>query len=125
MAKTNGAAEAAPNRAPLFGSVVPQVDQVVQASNTLLSAWMRAGDEMLALSKNTFDHGITVSRQLAETQSLAERLELQTQFGRTIMQDYVEGVKKLAELGTRSVVQSLSELQNRKPAGAAEHREAA
>lgn len=96
----------------------------LHASNCLLAGWVAVGNELLEFGKARLDRSLAISKALAESGSLDQAIELQSRYARTVMQDYVAEASKIVDLGTRSLLDSMSELQ---PAAnqAARHAEAA
>jgi hypothetical protein len=100
-----GAQEAA------FGAAMTTLDPLIQASNRLLEGWMAVSSEMLEFGKSRFDRSVEMSKALAQSSSFNEALDLQATYTRSIVQDYVNEAQKIADLGTRSLLDSFSTLQ--------------
>ena len=94
-------------------SAVTTLDPLFQASNRLIEAWMAVGNELLEFGKSRIDRSLEMSRALAQTTSLDEAIDVQAKFTRSTMQDYFSEANKLADLGTRSLLESISPLQNK------------
>ncbi|MDB5411295.1 MAG: phasin family protein [Rhodospirillales bacterium] len=100
------------------------IDPFLQAGNRLLEGWVALSSELLEFGRTRLDHGLQISKALAQTASLNEAIDLQSQYARMAVQDYVAEANKIADLGTRSLLDSMSQLR---PAAeqAAKHVEAA
>ena len=109
----------------IFGTAgVPSLDPLFQASNRMLEAWLAVGNELMEFSKARFDRGIEMSRAMARSKTLNEAMDLQASFTRSAVADYLNEAGKLADLGTRSMLDSFSTLQ-RSTGEATRHAEAA
>lgn len=107
-----------------FGAAaMPSFDPLLQASNRFLETWMAVGNELLEFSKSRLDQSLEMSRAMAQSRSFNEAIEVQARFTRSTMEDYLSEANKLADLGTRSIFDSLSTLQ-RATSEAAEHQHA-
>ena len=106
-------------------AAVTNLDPLFQASNRLIEAWMAVGNELLEFGKARIDRSLEMSRALAQTTSLDEAIDVQAKYTRSTMQDYFSEANKLADLGTRSLLDSFSTLQHHKGHEMAERAEAA
>jgi len=97
---------------PFPVAAMPDLDPLIRASNRLLEGWMAVGTEILEFSKNRLDRGLEMSRAMAQSTSLNEAIDLQTKYTRSVVQDYFSEANKIADLSTRSVLDSLSRLQH-------------
>jgi hypothetical protein len=93
-----------------LGGAAP-IDPFLQASNRLLEGWVAVSSELLEFGRARLDQGLQVSKALAQTASLNEAIDLQSQYARTAVQDYVAEANKIADLGTRSLLESMSQLR--------------
>jgi hypothetical protein len=84
------------------------LDPLFRASNRLFEGWMAVGTEMLEFGKNRLDQNIEMGKAFAQTTSLKEAMDLQTKFTRSFLEDYLNEANKLADLGTRSWLDSLT-----------------
>jgi hypothetical protein len=109
-ARTKRTAETGAQDAAL-GAALTTLDPILQASNRLLEGWMAVSNEMLEFGKNRFDRSLEMSKALAQSSSFNEALDLQTTYTRSIVQDYVSEAQKIADLGTRSLLDSFTTLQ--------------
>jgi hypothetical protein len=93
-------------------AAMPHLDPLFQAGNRLFESWMAVGNELLEFGKSRFDRNIEMSRAMAQTTSLNEAIDVQAKYTRSAMQDYLSEANKLADLGTRSFLDSFSTLQH-------------
>jgi hypothetical protein len=123
MAEAHGKTRRSPGT-PVDNAGVVTIDPFLQASNRLLAGWVAVGNELLEFGKARLDRSLAISKALAESGSLDQAIELQSHYARTVVQDYVAEASKIVDLGTRSLLDSMSEL---KPVAdqAARHAEAA
>jgi hypothetical protein len=94
-------------------AAMANLDPLFQASNRLIEGWMAVGSELLEFSKSRLDRNLEMSRAMAQTTSLNEAMDVQAKYTRSAMQDYLSECNKLADLGTRSFLDSFSTLQHR------------
>jgi hypothetical protein len=95
-----------------FGAAgLPNFDPLFQASNRFLETWMAVSNEILEFSKSRLDRGLEMGRALAQSTSLNEAIDVQAKFTRSTVHEYLSEANKLADLGTRSLMDSFSTLQ--------------
>jgi len=95
-----------------FGAAaMPSLDPLFQAGNRLLEGWMAVSSELLEFGKTRLDRGFEASRAIAQSTSLNEAIDLQAKFTQSAVQDYLSEANKLADLGTRSLLDTLTTLQ--------------
>ena len=99
-------------------------DPLLRASNCLLNGWMAVGSELLEFGKARLDLSIEVGRAITRSSTLNEAIDVQTRYTRSMVEDYVSEAGKIVDLGTRSLIDSLSGL-NQPPSTAPTHAEAA
>jgi hypothetical protein len=109
-AKTKRTADTGAQEAAV-GAALTTFDPIFQAGNRLLEGWMAVSSEMLEFGKNRFDRGLEMSKAIAQSSSFNEALDLQATYTRSIVQDYVSEAQKIADLGTRSLLDSFTTLQ--------------
>jgi len=90
---------------------LPDLDPLLRASNRLFEGWMAVGTEILEFGKNRLDQNIEMGKAIAQTTSLKEAMDIQTKFTRSFLEDYLNEANKLADLGTRSLLDSFSSWQ--------------
>ena len=89
-------------------AALPDLDPLIKAGNTLLAGWMAVGNEMLEFGKSRLDQNLEIGRAIAQSTSLSEAIDLQARYARTVMRDYANEASKIADLGTRSLLDSLT-----------------
>jgi hypothetical protein len=110
-ARNKRTGEIAAREAAFSGAPLPSFEPLIQAGNRLFEGWMAMSTEMLEFGKNRFDRGLEISKAMAQSTSLNEAIDLQATYTRSIVQDYVSEAQKIADLGTRSLLDSFSTLQ--------------
>jgi hypothetical protein len=93
-------------------AAMPHFDPLFQAGNRLIEGWMAVGNELFEFSKSRLDRSLEMSRAMAQSTSLNEAMDVQAKYTRSAMQDYLSEANKLADLGTRSFLDSFSTLQH-------------
>ena len=109
--RTRRTGETGTQEMPLGAAGLTSLDPIFRAGNRLLEGWMAVSSEMLEFGKHRFDRGLEVSKAIAQSSSLNEAIDLQATFTRSIVQEYVSEAQKIADLGTRSLLDSMSTLQ--------------
>ena len=87
------------------------LESFFQAGNKFLDSWRVVSDELLEFGKSRLTRNIEMGRKVTQSASLDQALEAQADFARSAMQDYISETGKLAELGTRAIVESFSAWQ--------------
>jgi len=73
------------------------------ASSRFIENWRKASEELLEFGKTRVGRNIETGRKVARSASLEEAIEHQSEFARSLMQDYIAETGKLAELGSRAI----------------------
>lgn len=97
------------NTAELSG--VPSIEPLFEVGNKLLETWAAVGTEILEFSKARLDQSLELSRAMANTGSVTEAMDVQARFTRSMMQDYIAEANKLADMSTRSMLDSFTTVQ--------------
>jgi hypothetical protein len=108
MAKTSDARHGR-NAAEIAGT--PSIEPFFEVGNKLLETWAAMGTEILEFSKTRLDQGLELSRAIAKTGSVSEAMDVQARFTRSMMQDYISEANKLADMSTRSFLDSFAAAQ--------------
>lgn len=98
-----------------MNAAVPNLEPFFQASNKLIETWMVVGTEILEFSRSRIDQNLEMSKAMARSSSFNEALDLQQKFTRMMMQDYLSEASKLADIGTRSLLDSFATIQKTVP----------
>ena len=94
-----------------MGQALPGMEPFMQVGSKLLDAWMAVGNEILEFSKTRLDQSIEVGKAMAKSGNLNEAMELQAKFTRSLVQDYVAEANKIADLSTRNLLDTFSQMQ--------------
>lgn len=87
------------------------IEPLFQASNKWLETWMAVSSEILEFGKTRLDRSVEAGRAIARTSSIDQAVELQADYARSMMRDYMEEAGKLADMSTRAMLESLTALQ--------------
>jgi len=90
---------------------VGAIEPLLQAGNKWLESWMALGTEILEFSRARLDHNLEVGKAMTRTSKLEEAMDLQADYARTALRDYLNEASKLADLGTRAMLDSFSAWQ--------------
>jgi hypothetical protein len=101
------------------------LEPLFQAGNRLLESWIAMGSEILEFSKAQFDRNLEVSKALAQAGSVDRAVDLQVDHARSTMREYASEASKLADLGTRAMLESLSSWQPAPRSESGQHKTAA
>jgi len=83
------------------------IEPLLQAGNKWLESWMALGSEILEFSRARLDRSLEVGKAMARTSKFEEAMEVQADYARTAVRDYMNEASKLADLGTRAMFDSL------------------
>lgn len=117
MAKTTTETHGARNGAQAAlrleqGAALMNVEPLLTASNKWLENMLALSNEMFEFGRSRLDRNIEMSKAIARSGSFDEAIELQADFTRTLVNDYVSEATKLADLSTRVVMESFSAWQS-------------
>jgi predicted kinase len=84
------------------------IEPIFQASNKLLETWMAVGSEILEFSRARLDRNLEVGKAIARSSSIDEAIELQADHARSTVREYFSEAGKIADLGTRALLDSFS-----------------
>jgi hypothetical protein len=106
-------------------SFAANLEPFFHAGSKFLDTWRVVSDELLEFGKSRLTRNIEMGRKVTQSASLDQAIEAQADFARSMMQDYIAETGKLAELGTRAMVDSFAAWKTeaeRTPAGRATQR---
>ena len=83
-------------------------EPLIQASNKWLEHVMAMSSELLEFSRARIDRGLEASKAMARSTSLDQAVDVQTDFARSLVQDYLAEAGKLADFGSRAMLETLS-----------------
>ena len=86
---------------------VGAIEPLLQAGNKWLEGWMAVGSEILEFSRARLDHSLEIGKAMSRTSKIEEAMDLQADYARTALRDYFNEASKLADLGTRAMLDSL------------------
>lgn len=96
-----------------FGpAAMPQFDSFLTAGTKVFEAWQAIGAELIEFSKARVGQGIEMGNAVARSSSLNEVVELQARFAQSAMTDLLTQARKLADIGTRPIIESFAVAQN-------------
>ena len=117
MAKTTTETHSARNGAQTAmrleqSAALMNVEPLLTASNKWLENMLALSNEMFEFGRSRLDRNIEMSKAIARSGSFDEAIELQADFTRMLVNDYVSEATKLADLSTRVVMESFSAWQS-------------
>jgi len=74
------------------------VDAIVASSKIATKAAESLGAEISAYSKKSYEDGMAAAKELSACKSVSEFVEMQTEFGKTSIEDFVNGATRLNEM---------------------------
>ena len=87
---------------------IPGLEPLIHAGNKWFENWAAVGSELLEFSRARLDRNLEVSKAIARSSSIDEAMDLQADYARSIVRDYFAEASKLADLGTRCMLESLT-----------------
>ncbi len=84
------------------------IEPIFQASNKWLETWMAVSSEILEFSRARLDRNLEIGKAIARSSSIDEAIELQADHARTTVREYFSEAGKIADLGTRALLDSFS-----------------
>jgi hypothetical protein len=84
------------------------LEPLLHAGNKWFENWAAVGSELLEFSRSRLDRNLEVSKAIARSSTLDEAIDLQADYARSIVRDYFAEASKLADLGTRAMLESMS-----------------
>ena len=86
---------------------INNLEPLFQAGNKWLEHVMAMSSEILEFSRSRFDRSVEASKAIARSTSIDQAVDLQADFARSLMQDCLAEAGKLADFGTRAMLDSL------------------
>ncbi len=87
------------------------LEPLIQAGNKWLEHVMAMSSELLEFSRARIDRGLEASKASARSTSIDQAVDVQTDFARSMVQDYLAEAGKLADLGSRAMLETLAAWQ--------------
>jgi hypothetical protein len=79
------------------------IEPFLQAGNKWIESWMAVGSELLEFGRTRLDRSIEVGKAMARTSTFDQAMDLQADYARSALRDYVSEASKLADLSTRAM----------------------
>jgi hypothetical protein len=92
-------------------TTVPSIEPFLEVGSKLLETWAAVGTEILEFSKTRLDQNLELSRAIAKTGSVTEAMDVQARFTREMMQEYIAEANKIADMSTRSFLDTFATAQ--------------
>ena len=89
----------------------PSIEPFFEVGNRLLETWAAVGTEILEFSKTRLDQNLELSRAMAKSGSVSEAMDMQARFTRSLIENYISEANKLADISTRSFLDSVATVQ--------------
>ena len=93
------------------GAAVPNLEPLVEAGNKMLESWVQLSNQILEFSKARIDQSLEASRAIAGSSSINEAMDLQAQFTRSMVQEYLTEATKIADMSTRTIIEGFTAMQ--------------
>jgi Phasin protein len=84
------------------------IEPLLNASNKWFENWVAMQSELLEFSRNRLDRNLEISKAIARCGSIDETMDLHADYTRSTVRDYFTEAGKLADLGTRAMLETLS-----------------
>jgi hypothetical protein len=95
-----------------FGpTAMPQFEPYLMAGSKAFEAWTAIGNELIEFSRARVDQGIEMGKAIARSSSFNEAMELQAKFAQSMMSDFLAEASKLADMGTRPMIESFAAIK--------------
>ncbi|MGO8917764.1 MAG: phasin family protein [Stellaceae bacterium] len=103
------------------------LEPLLTAGNKLFESWAAMSSELLEFGRARLDRSLEAGKAIARSGSIDEAMDLQADYTRTTVRAYFDEAGKLADLGTRAMLDSLMAWQPamRGEAAAPQRRDAA
>jgi hypothetical protein len=82
------------------------IEPLLQAGNKWFENWAAVSSELLEFGRARLDRNLEASKAIVRSGSLDEAMDLQANFTRTTLREYFAEAGKLADLGTRAMLES-------------------
>jgi len=82
------------------------LEPLFTAGNKWLENWVAMSSEVLEFSRNRLDRNLEVSKAIVRSSSLDQAMDLQADYTRSTLREYFAQASKLADLGTRAMMDS-------------------
>lgn len=82
------------------------LEPLLTAGNRLMESWAAVSSELLEFGRTRLDRSVEASKAIVRCGSIDQAMDLQADYARTAMRAYAEEVGKLADLGTKAMLDS-------------------
>jgi hypothetical protein len=83
------------------------IEPIFQASNKWFENWAAVSSELLEFGRSRLDRNIEMGTAIARSSSFDEAIELQADYARSTVREYFSEAGKLADIGTRAVIDTV------------------
>jgi hypothetical protein len=83
------------------------IEPILQAGNKWFENWAAVSSELLEFGRSRLDRNIEMGTAIARSSSFDEAIELQADYARSAMREYFSEAGKLADIGTRAVIDTV------------------
>lgn len=84
------------------------LEPMLHAGNKWFEGWMAMSTEMLEFGRARLDRSLEASKAIARSGSIDQAMEMQMDYARSMVRDYVAEAGKLADLGARALLDGLT-----------------
>ncbi len=84
------------------------IEPLLNASNKWFENWVAMQSELLEFSRSRLDRNLEISKAIARCGSIDETMDLHADYTRSTVRDYFAEAGKLADLGTRAMLETLT-----------------
>jgi hypothetical protein len=84
------------------------IEPLLNASNKWFENLVAMQSELLEFSRNRLDRNLEISKAIARCGSIDETMDLHADYTRSTVRDYFAEAGKLADLGTRAMLETLT-----------------
>ncbi|HYM03655.1 MAG TPA: phasin family protein [Stellaceae bacterium] len=88
-------------------AVISSLEPVLHVSSKWLEHWVAVSSEILEFGRSRLDRNFEISKAIARSGSMDEAMDLHADYTRSALRDYFSEAGKLADLGTRAMLESL------------------
>lgn len=93
------------------GQAMSGLEPLLQVGNKWFEGWMAVGTEILEFGRARLDRNLEASKAFARSSSIDQAVEVQVDYARSLMRDYVAEASKLADISTRALLEGLTAWQ--------------
>jgi hypothetical protein len=83
------------------------IEPLLQAGNKWVENWAAVSSELIDFGRTRLDRNIEAGKAIVRSSSLDEAMDVQADFTRATLREFFAEAGKLADLGTRAMLESL------------------